>query len=176
MLKKIVLSFVGSFALVSFVSSNASADTTQSQSFKVVVPQSLSIVAPAAVTLNHNETDNPQTFPAQVWAVKGNSLAGVNVSFSTATPFVHTTDATFKRNAKLDLVVGATQGPATWTVGASTDTTDYAAGDNVAQVSASSSGVGRANLNLTVSFITDSYGSFASGDYVTTVTGTIAAK
>jgi hypothetical protein len=173
MFKKFVLSLVA-IASICLVSDRAMAQTNQV--LKVVVPASVSIVAPAAATITHNETDAPQAFPAQVWAVKGNSLNGVNVSFSTTTPFVHSTDNTFKRNAKLDLAVGTTQGPATWSVGVSTDTTNYVNNDGIAQVTASSNGVGRANMNLTVSFITEEFGVFAAGDYLTTVTGTIAAK
>ncbi len=174
MFKKIVVSFVAAAALVSFVSDSAQAQN--SQVLKVIVPASVSIVAPAAATITHNETDAPQAFPAQVWAVKGNSTNGVNVSFATTTPFVHSVDASFKRNAKLDLAVGTTQGPAAWTVGIASDTTNYVINDGIAQVTASSNGVGRANMNLTVSFITEEYGVFAAGDYLTTVTGTIAAK
>jgi hypothetical protein len=98
------------------------------------------------------------------------------VSFATTTPFVNSTDNTFKRNAKLDLAVGSTAGPAAWTVGVATDTTNYAGDDGIAQVTASSNGVGRASMNLTVSFIGGEFGDFAAGDYLTTVTGTIAAK
>jgi hypothetical protein len=177
MFRKIVFSFLGGIAMLSSYSSVASAQTSGTEGFKVVVPQSLSIVAPATLTtLNHNETDNPQAFPAQVWAVRGNLLTGVNVNFTTASPFIHATDANFKRNAKLELAVGTTQGTAIWTVSKASDATNYATGDNDAQVSVSSSGVGRANLNLTVSFMTDDYGTLAAGDYVTTVLGTIAAK
>jgi hypothetical protein len=174
MIKKFVLSYVACAALIGFVSETAMAQSTQS--FKVIVPASVSIVAPAAATLTHNETDAPQAFPAQAWTVKGNSLNGVNVTFSTTSPFVHATDNTFKRNAKLDLAVGTIQGPAAWTVAVASDTTNYTNNDGIAQVTASSNGVGRANMNLTVSFITEEYGVFAAGDYLTTVTGTIAAK
>ena len=38
---------------------------------------------------------------------------------------------------------------------------------------AASNGVGRASFNLNVKFITDGFGSFAAGDYETTVTGTV---
>ena len=174
MLKKLGLSLFASAVLIGFASNSVMAQS--SQVFKVSVPSSVSIVAPMAVSLTHNETDAPQTFPAQAWAVKGNSLNGVNVSFATTEPFVHATDSTFKRNAKLDLAVGTVAGPASWTVGVASDTTNYVNNDGIAQVTASSNGVGRANMNLTVSFITEEYGIFAAGDYLTTVTGTIAAK
>ncbi len=175
MFKKFVFSCACAATLVGLVSSDAMAQS--SQGFTVNVPQSLSIVAPTvAAVISHNETDAPQAFPAQVWAVKGNTRNGVNVTFSTATPFVHSTDSSFKRNAKLDLALGTVQGPATWALGTTSDVTNYVADDGIAQVTASSNGVGRANFNLTVSFITEEYGLFAAGDYVTTVTGTIAAK
>jgi len=108
--------------------------------------------------------------------VKGNSNAGVNVSFATANPFIHTTLPTFKRDAKLNLAVGTTQGPATWTVGVAQDQTNYLLNDGIAAVTATSTGVGRANLNLSVTFVTEEFGVFAAGDYSTTVTGTVAAN
>lgn len=153
-----------------------SGNLTGSQGFTVNVPQSISITAPAAVTITHNQTNEPQAFPDQGWVVRGNVRSGVNVTFATATPFVHTVDGNFKRNAKLELVLGSKQGPATWTIDTASDTTNFANDDNVAQVVASSNGVGRANLNLKVTFVTEDFDDFAAGDYVTTVTGTIAAK
>jgi hypothetical protein len=165
-----------SLASLACLSSTLHAQTTGTQNFTVSVPSSISITAPTAASITHDQTDNPQAFPAQTWLVKGNNLAGVNVTFETGSAFVHATDNSFKRNAKLDLAVGTTQGPATWTVGTATDTTNYASNDGVAQVTASSNGVGRANLNLTVSFLTEEFGTFAAGNYVTTVTGTVAAR
>ena len=156
--------------------SMASGQTTGSQTFKVVVPQSISIVAPSETSLTHDQTDSPQVFPVQTWLVKGNVSAGVNVKFIAAQPFTHTTDAASKRDVKLDLSVGAKQGPATWTVDVASDMTNHEASDQDAQVVASSNGVGRANLNLAVSFIGGEFGVFAAGDYVTTVVGTIAAN
>jgi hypothetical protein len=173
------MSFVRKLSAVVAVlcmSSCALAGTTADQTFTVVVPQNISITSPGAVSLTHDQTDNPQAFPAQQWVVRGNLKNGVNVVFATGSAFVHSTDSTFKRNAKLDLALGTTQGPATWTVGVASDTTNYASNDGVAQVSASSNGVGRANMNLTVTFVTEDYSAFAAGDYATTVTGTVAAN
>lgn len=148
----------------------------KSQNFTVNVPSSVSIVAPAAVSLTHDQSDNPQAFPAQAWVVRGNTLAGVTVNFTTSQPFTHATDSSFKRNARLELALGAVQGPAAWQVITAADQTDYVANDNVADVSAQSNGVGRANLNLTVKFITEEFGVFAAGSYTTIVTGTVAAR
>lgn len=149
---------------------------TASQKFTVRVPSNISITAPSDILITHDQTDNNQAFPAQSWLVKGNTLAGVSVTFATNQAFTHTANAAFKRNAKLDLALGTTAGPATWNVTTATDTTNYAGNDGVAQVAATSNGVGRANFNLSVTFITDLFDTFASGDYETTVTGTVTAN
>lgn len=163
-------------ALLVTAAVNVEAATTASQKFNVTVPSNISITSPSDVTIAHDESENDQAFAAQSWVVKGNTLAGVAVSFATGSSFVHTTDNSFKRDAKLDLALDTQQGPATWTVGTATDTTDYANSDGVATVSASSNGVGRGTFNLSVTFITDGFGSFAAGDYETTVTGTVTAN
>lgn len=168
--------FAAFAALCGGFATTASANNSASQGFTVVVPQSISITAPAAVSLTHDQTDNPQAFPAQPWVVRGNSRAGVNVSFATATPFTHAADSTFKRDAKLNLALGTVQGPATWTVDVNNDQTDYINNDNAALVSASSDGVGRATFNLSVTFVTEEFGVFAAGDYLTTVVGTVTAN
>jgi hypothetical protein len=159
----------------SFFASASYAQTTGSQTFTIAVPQSISITAPAAATLIHDQSDNPQACPVQAWTVKGNSNSGVNVNFTAATPFTHTANPTFRRNARLNLALGSVQGPATWTVGVNQAQTNYTTNAG-ATVTATSTGVGRANLNLTVSFITEEFGVFAQGDYTTTVIGTVAAN
>jgi len=162
--------------LIASSASTAMAATVATQKFTVTVPANISIVAPANVSLTHDETETDQVFPAQQWVVRGNTLAGVNVSISTGSAFQHTFDANSKRDAKVDLAVNSSTGPAAWTVTQATDTTDYTLGDGVATVQVSSDGVGRADLDVTVSFITNGFGTFASGDYETTLTGTIASN
>jgi hypothetical protein len=154
--------------------SSVHAQTTASQTYTVVVPTSVSITAPAAASLTHDETNNPQAFPAQTWVVRGNSRTGMNISFASDS-FTHTTDPTFKRNSRLNLTVGTTQGPASWTVGVPASTSSFLT-STPATVTATSTGVGRANLNLVVSFLTEEYGTFASGSYIATVVGTVAAN
>ena len=156
--------------------STATAATTASQKFTVDVPSNISITAPPNISLTHDESENDQSFAAQQWVVKGNTLNGVSVSISTGSHFQHTTDTGSKRDAKLDLSVNSSVGPAAWTVPQATDTTDYATNDGVATVQAVSDGVGRADLDLVVTFITDGFGSFAAGLYETTVTGTVTAN
>lgn len=156
--------------------SQLQAETTATQSFSVTVPQSINLTSPSNISLIHDESNNPQAFPVQTWNVRGNAAAGVHVTFATATPFIHAADATFKRDAQLELKIGATHGPADWTVGTGKSNTDYATGSEVAQVTASSNGVGKADLLLTISFLTGEFGQFASGNYITTITGTVAAN
>jgi hypothetical protein len=173
------ISIVALVAFTTFATNvqTTSAQTTGTQTFTVVVPTSISITPPNnAVQLTHDLSDNPQEFPPQAWVVRGNLRNGVNVAFTAGSPFVHTTDANSKRDLKLDIAVGSSQGPAAWTVGTASASTNYLAGTDTATVTVSSNNAGRASLNLLVSFITDDFGTFINGDYVSTITGTIAAN
>lgn len=146
------------------------------QSYKVVVPQSITITSPTAVQLTHDQTDNKQVFPAQAWVIRGNNRNGVDVKLEVATPFVNTQDSSSKVDAEMALSIASTQGAATWSVTKPTDKTNVASNDNDAFVTATSNGVGRANLSLSVTFAAKEWGSYASGEYVTTVVGTVTAK
>ncbi len=169
-------------ALVAFTTlvanvQTTSAQTTGNQTFTVVVPTSISITPPNnAVQLTHDLTDNPQQFPVQAWVVRGNVRNGVSVEFTAGSPFVNTEDSQSKRDLQLAVSVGSSQGPATWSVDVASDTTNYIDGEDTATVAVSSNGAGRASLNLSVSFVTEDFGTFANGDYVSTITGTIAAN
>ncbi len=146
------------------------------QGFRVQVPTSASILAPSVdMQLVHDETNDDQVFAPQTWTVKANSPQGVSVTFSTSTPFNHASQP-FQRDVGLALAIGTVTGPASWNVEAADSQSSYAQGVNSASVVASSNGIGRAQLALTVRFITDSFGTFATGDYNTTVVGTVAAK
>ncbi|SMP58289.1 hypothetical protein SAMN06265222_10633 [Neorhodopirellula lusitana] len=168
----VVLAFVA----CSLVATQGKSQTTDNQKFTVTVPGNISIVAPVDAALTHDESDSNQAFPNQTWSVVGNNISGVSVAFTTATPFVHSTDPSYKRDVKLGLAVGTTSGPGTWTVTQALDTTDHANSDNEASVTASSNGTASASFNLAVNFITGTYGSFPSGNYETTVVGTVTAN
>ena len=175
------LSYVNllSAAAVSFIvcgSGNLFAQTTATQTFTVTVPQALQITAPTAATLTHDGTSNNQTFTPQPWVVSGNATNGVTVNFGVISAFTNTTDATYKRDATLTLATGTTTGPATWNITTATATTNYATSNEVATVTAKSNGLGQANMLLTVSFVTGNFTSLKAGNYLTTVTGTIAAN
>lgn len=173
------INFLACVAICAMVctAKTATAQTTGSQQFTVIVPTSISITPPnEAVEITHDLSDDPQTFPPQAWLVKGNVGSGVNVSFTATTPFIHAGNLSSKRDLQLDVAVGTSQGPAIWTVGTATASTNYAGGENTATVSVSSNAAGRATLDLTVNFITDDFGTFANGAYVSTVVGTVAAN
>lgn len=149
---------------------------TESQNYKVVVPPSATVSAPTEVFIVHDETDDVQAFPVQQWTVRGNTLSGVTVTLSTLTPFVNASDNSQRRDVQLDLSIASSGGAASWSLNQSTDSTDYLSSDDVATVEATSNNVGRATLSLTVSFLTDSFGTFSTGDYYTTVVGTVSAN
>ncbi len=166
------LRLVAVVAVLALAPSAVHAQTTASQTFTMVVPSSISISAPAAVSLTHDQTDNPQAFPVQTWTVRGNARNGMTVSFASDS-FVNPADTTFKRNAKLDLALKSSNGTGAWnvTVPSSTST-----GTTPATVTATTTGVGRASLDLVVSFLTEDFSSFVAGTYTTTVVGTVVAN
>ncbi len=81
-----------------------------------------------------------------------------------------------RRDAQLGLALANVNGPATWTVTAPADATNIAGGDTNAQVAATSNGVGKANFDLSVTFVTGEFGTFAAGNYNLTIIGTVTAN
>lgn len=159
-----------------FDASDANAQFSARQRFRVAVPSNISIVAPNEALITHDQSDANQVFPAQRWSVVGNTLSGVSVSFTTPAPFTHIENPSYQRDARLGLVVSSSAGPGGWTVTQSYDMTDYAGGDPSATVSARSNGTASAAFGLSVTFVTGTYGSFPAGIYETTVVGTITAN
>ena len=148
------------------------------ESFTVTVPAVLTVTAPAAsVSLTHSQTDGNQAFAAQRWTMAQNAALGASITFSTNQAFTHATATTFKRNAKLDLALFSSDAGSGWAVTTATDQTDYAnvISDGVATVSATAIAPGDAALDLTVTFVTTDFSTLASGNYSTTVTGTLTA-
>ncbi|MCC9656676.1 hypothetical protein LOC70_12765 [Rhodopirellula sp. JC737] len=169
------IALLSAIAVAMGVVAPVDAATTDTQKFTANVAVNMSVTAPSDAVLTHDETDANQAFTAQPWSVIGNSQNGVSVSFATNGPFVNTADATFKRDAKLGLSINSQTGPGAFTVSQATAQTDYANSVNVATVSAVSDGVSNATLDLSVEFITGTFGTFAAGTYETIVTGTITA-
>lgn len=173
--KKSVIWFVAVLSVLALTVSDASAQTTGTQTYTLTVDPVLTITAPAAATLTHNATDANQVFTAQQWSVSQNNGTGANVTFSTNQAF---TNGTVKRNAKLDLAIASSEAGAAWALTTATDQTAYAATtpDEVATVAANATGPGNATFGLTVTFIDTDYSLLKSGSYSTTITGTIAAN
>lgn len=163
---------------------SVNAQTTDSQKFTVTVPSTLSITGPADQTLTHDTTNNNQVFSpgavtANHWAVLCNAGAGATVNLATSTPFTHTTNNTYKRDAKLDLSVSSTDNngaAAIWSVSTASDQTNYVGADSNASVQATSAMPGKGTLALTVTFITNTYSTLLQGDYQIDVVGTITAN
>jgi hypothetical protein len=165
-------------ALVVLIPSEMARSDSDSQQFRVNIPVRLSIAAPP--------TDQVRGYPGigtanvifapQTWQARSNSSLGANVTLETATAFRHVTATSSKRNARLDLTLVGSTGPATWTVNTATASTNYAAGNEQARVRMTSNGAGGATFRLLVTFITGAPGSLQEGDYTTTVVGTITAN
>lgn len=162
--------------LIFSLAGRAAAQVSGQQSFRVQVPVSAAILASSDTEqLVHDETDADQVFSPQSWTIKANAPQGVSVTFSALTPFTHESQP-FQRDVGLGLALGTVSGPAVWSVETADSQSSLAQGVTTASVSASSNGIGRAQLALTVRFVTDTFGTFATGDYNTTVVGTVAAK
>jgi len=136
--------------LLAILPAAAHAQSSAAQRFSVFVPTSVRTMAPAIAGMTYNPTVHSNSFSAQTWTVQGNSIAGINVSFATQSPFVNTANPNWKRDVKLNLGLETTQGPASWTIEVDQSSTDYLTHDIPAIVNATSTGFGLAQL-LTLS-------------------------
>ncbi len=146
---------------------------TDSQRFVVAVPGNVQIIAPPDILVVHNGGNADEVFPPQLWEVRGNVVNGVTTNFEVMQPFVHSIDPTLMRDARLDIVISSTLGPANWIVSTASDVTDYQNGDNDALVQITSDFVGWAFVDLTVTFRTVAFAQLMAGSYETTVIGTV---
>lgn len=145
--------------------------------YVVRVPPRVTIAAPSGTaSLTHDGTDGDQVFTAERWTVSQNSPAGAVVTFTTEYAFTSTVSASLKRDARLDLALDSAESVSGWTVSVATDQTAYESAAEVARVRAASTAPGDAAFDLTVTFLTGDVVTLASGDYSTTVVGTITAN
>lgn len=159
------------------LTSPAAAQQSASMVYMVRVPPRMTIAAPSGMeSITHSGTDADQVFATQRWTVDQNSPAGAVVTFNTEDAFTSTITPSLKRDARLDLVIGSSESNSGWTVSLPSDQTNYASASEVAKVQAASSAPGSAAFDLTVTFLTGDIVTLASGDYMTTVTGTITAN
>lgn len=169
----LLFTFVACCLLVS----TAQAQVSDTQGFNINVPSRLSITAPSAsVSELHDGTAADHAFTTQQWEVKANARNGATVVFATDQAFTHEEHTDIKRDAKLDLSIAASSGSANWAVTVASDQTNYAGSDEIATVQAGSDRPGKADFDLTVTFITDDIETLAEGDYDLTVTGTLTAN
>lgn len=115
-------------------------------------------------------------FAPERWTVTQTSSAGATVTFTTEQAFTSTISSSLKRDARLDLALASSDTRSGRAVSVASDQTSYASASEVAKVQASSTAPGSAAFDLTVTFVTGDVFTLEQGDYVTTVTGTIAAK
>lgn len=178
-MKKINKVFTAALAtgLVTLATSLSFGQVSDTEVFTVTAPVVLTVTAPTAtIGITHDKTDANQVFAVQSWTVAQNGSIGATISFATGTAFVNTVTSSFKRDAKLDLALASSDTGSGWAITTATDTTDYGSADGVATVAAASTAPGDAAFNLTVTFITTDFSTMASGDYATTVTGTITSN
>jgi hypothetical protein len=173
-MKRLLLMTVALGSVLS-ASQSAFAQLTSSdtQRFVVAVPRNVLITAPADILIVHDETNADQVFPPQQWYVRGNVITGVTTTFDVTQPFTHSFVPATYRDARIDLAIASTLGPAVWTVGTASDQTNYGAGDNTATVQIASNFVGHAFVDLTVTFLTVDFSQVLAGDYDTFVVGTV---
>lgn len=122
----------------------------------------------------HPNTSANVVFNNSLWWARTASSTGSTVTFATDTPFQHTTNPRYQRDARLRLPRMFVSPGAGWQFDTQVDQTDYAAGDDIAMVQVSSTGPGVALIFLEVTFITGDVNTLPGGLYDVTVTGTIS--
>ncbi len=164
-------------ALASFQPANA--QTAASLEFCTTVQASLGLLCPnGPIYLIHDGTAGVKPFAPQTFNVLCNDADGATVVFKTLTGFVHNVLPVSTRDVHLALAIRSSDAAANWTVDTPSDQSDISlvVPDLTAQVEASSSGPGNAELELTVSFDSGNAGTLIPGTYCTTVYGTITAN
>lgn len=147
-----------------------------SQRLRMVVRQSVAIIAPGDISLVHDLQEQSQTFPSQLWRVRGNVARGISVNFRVDRPFVHVSEEDLQCDAILNLALGRTIGPGDWTITTPYDQTNHVRGNDDATVSAQSDDSGGAEMLLSVTFVTGPVELLREGAYELVVTGTVAAN
>ncbi|QEG43261.1 hypothetical protein [Roseimaritima ulvae] len=158
---------------------SASGQSTASLEFCAQVQNSLAILAPnGPVNLIHDGTAGLKSFAPQTFSILCNDADGATVTFSTLAGFTHNVLPLVTRDIQLNLAISSADAGSGWTVDTASDQTDLSliTPDLVAEVQASSSAPGNAELELTVVFDTGSLSTLVPGTYCATVYGTISAN
>jgi len=121
----------------------------------------------------HDGQSAPQVFPEVKWiAINSQGFGGAVMSFDCAA-FQSTLDSRSKVDVQLDLRVIRAPGDADWQVAKPTDLSNVNAGDSGADVMASTTDRGNAQFGVVVTFVNHDASMLISGDYETTLVGTI---
>lgn len=164
-------------ALVIAGSQIAHAETTARQSFLVNIPRRLTIAAPPVAAQAEMDQDAVQVaLPSQLWTVASNARDGATVRLSTLQSFHNLADDTIRRDAELEVRIQNQTESGAWSVSTSSATTDHLRGQEEASVELRSTGPGTAEIRLNVTMRSSEDQFTPSGDYVTTVVGTITAN
>lgn len=127
--------------------------------------------SPSPIT--HNLNDEPQTFEPVRWDIRSPFPNGCLIEWE-AQSFTHESEPAAKANCEMFVRLTQSAPPsARWTVANPRDSTSWESGKDTATVSVTSSGSGRAQVQLTLSFHNASVTNLAAGKYETTVVGTI---
>ncbi len=138
----------------------------------LVVAQSIS--GPADASLTHNKADANQVFSEGTWTVTNPLVNGATATWKCAA-FKHVNYANRKVNCRLALRLISADNLSNWAVLVGTDESNHLTSYE-ALVSAKSTFSGGASLGLTVTFLNSDFSILTSGNYRTTVTGTITAN
>lgn len=174
---RLFAALIGVLSIVAMQSANG--QTTASLEFCAQVQNSLAILAPnGPVNLIHDGTAGLKPFTPQTFSILCNDGDGATVSFSTVAGFTHSVLPLVTRDIQLNLAIDSADSGAGWTVDTASDQTDIGlvVPDLVAEVQASSSAPGNAELELTVVFDSGSLSTLIPGTYCATVYGTISAN
>lgn len=142
--------------------------------YSVFIPASMSLEAmrpPDSAT--HPMTPANVVLSDSRWRARSSSTTGSTVTFRTDHSFWNLDGSGYKRDAIVRLT--RLQGPphGNWTIDVAQDQTDYANGDEVAQVTMSSTAPGMQMVRMEVEFVTGDLSTLRGGDYQLTVIGTI---
>ena len=148
------------------------------QTYQMAIPDGISLVSPGDVVISHDLTSTNQVFPDQVWQAYTSNLSGAQVEFSMGR-FIHEDISFYRRNARIQLRVLASDPDANWRVTrGSARTRGFFGGGSrgTATVTAESFGPGAGQLSIRVTFIERNFLFLAAGNYNSTVVGTITNK
>ncbi len=151
------------------------AESVARRTFVVHVPPRVSIQSPANAPIMILPPSQARVeFAQQDWEMATNSHSGATIQFVTEHSFHNQTDV--RRDAQLELKLLSQSKYGTWKVVRPSDATNHEIGREAATVQVSSISPGSAVVGLTVTFLPGSALSTPSGDYETTVVGTITAN